>query len=168
MDIRLGGIIYNSLVNGPGMRTVLFMQGCEHKCPGCHNPSSWDMSGGCLFDIDNLINELTSDPLLDGVTISGGEPFMQIEELFYLLKELKVHDINVWVYTGFKYETLKETLPNIFKYIDVLVDGKFIKDLYNKDLNYRGSSNQRVIDVRHSNIWEVTVIEDDCSSIHRT
>ncbi|WP_426348177.1 anaerobic ribonucleoside-triphosphate reductase activating protein [Alloiococcus sp. CFN-8] len=154
--IRLAGILKESLVNGPGMRRVFFSQGCSHDCIGCFNPDTHDFNGGFLWDRDELIKEVLDNPLLKGVTFSGGDPFEQPEAFGYMAENLKKHGVNIWSYTGYTFEYLVENMHKkpyweiMLNSIDVLVDGKFQEELKEDNLKYRGSSNQRIIDVRKS------------------
>lgn len=154
--VRLSGMIYDSLVNGEGMRRVLFSQGCNHKCPGCFNTDTHDFNKGRLFNTETIIKEIISDPLLDGVTFSGGDPFQQAHAFAYIAKELKFHNINIWAYTGYTFEklvtksTVDKDIYEMLHNIDVIVDGRFIQTLFDPSLKYRGSSNQRIIDVKKS------------------
>lgn len=148
--LKIAGIEPSSIVDGPGFRYTVFFQGCSHHCDGCHNPATWDMDGGRTQDIDSLIADIKTNKYLDGVTISGGEPFDQPQGLLELLKRLS--DYNVIVFTGYTFEELmsspdkKECLP----YIYVIVDGRYIKEQRTLTLRFRGSKNQRVIDVKKS------------------
>lgn len=149
MQIRLAGIIENSLNNGTGIRKVIFAQGCKHNCPGCFNPHTHDMFGGELFDIEEIANRCNDDYFIDGVTFSGGDPFEQPEEFSVLAKMIKT---NIWCFTGYTFEQLL-TMDDKFcllKEIDVLVDGKFEINNTDGQHKYRGSSNQRIIDVKKS------------------
>ena len=141
---------FDSIVNGPGIRAVIWFQGCYHNCPMCHNPQTHAINGGKLYDIDEICDKILKDQLIDGVCISGGEPFLQPEKLLKILK--KLNGINVWCYTGFLYETLlnDEKTKEILPLIDVLIDGKFEIDKFDYRLKYKGSSNQRIIDVKKS------------------
>lgn len=149
--IRIAGKVDDSIVDGPGIRYTVFFQGCPHHCPGCHNPETHDFNGGHFEEIDDIINEIKKNPLLLGVTISGGEPFSQKEELLTLVKEIRKTNLNIMVYTGYTFENLinsdnvtKEILSNI----DYLVDGPFILKERDLELIFRGSRNQRYIDVK--------------------
>ena len=151
-EIRLAGICYNTLVNGIGMRRVFFSQGCTHNCKGCFNPETHSFTKGKMFDIDKLVNEVVSDPLLKGVTFSGGDPFQQAPAFLEFAKKLKQHNINIWSYTGYTFKEIlqgTEEQKELLKYVDVLVDGEFKIDL-KTDCKYRGSSNQNIIDVQKS------------------
>ncbi len=151
--IRLAGVVKESIVDGPGIRYVVFTQGCPHNCKGCHNPHTHDFCGGYIEDTDKIYNEITSNPLVKGVTFSGGEPFMQAKELSELADKLKEKNYNIMAYTGFKVEHLLENsnsdngYRDLLENTDILVDGKFELDKKNLLLKFRGSENQRVIDV---------------------
>ena len=151
MEIRLAGLEPESIVDGPGYRFTVFVQGCPHNCPGCHNPQTHDFSGGHLADTDDVIAHLGENPLVRGLTLSGGEPMMQPEPLYLIAKAAKEKGMNVWCYTGFTLDALlKENNPArmaLLHSIDVLVDGRFVQEQKSLSLLYRGSSNQRLIDV---------------------
>lgn len=149
MKIRLAGIIENSLNNGIGIRKVIFAQGCKHNCPGCFNPHTHDMYGGEMFDIQEIANKCNEDYFIDGVTFSGGDPFEQPEAFSELAKLINV---NIWCFTGYTFEQLLN-LPDkicLLKEIDVLVDGRFDTNKTEGEHKYRGSSNQRIINVKES------------------
>lgn len=145
-------ITMDDMLNGDGLRTVLWVAGCDHHCEGCHNPITWDSSGGIPFD-DNakkeLFNNLSKD-YISGITFSGGDPlfFSNIRPITLLAKEIKEKfpDKTIWLYTGYIYEAVQDL--DIMKYIDVLVDGEFVKEQHNPKLLWRGSENQRVIDIQ--------------------
>lgn len=152
-------ILRESIVDGEGIRSVLFVAGCTHKCEGCHNPTSWDINNGKAMSVDEVYEELTSSHYTD-ITLSGGEVFSQAKEILQLLVNIKTRtNKNVWVYTGYKFEDLLNgTISReILNYVDVLIDGPFI--LAQKDLSllYKGSSNQRIINVQDS-LSENTVV----------
>lgn len=155
-EIRLAGIIYESLVNGPGMRRVFFAQGCKHNCKGCFNPETHDFIGGEIKDMDDLIKDTLDNPMIKGVTFSGGDPLEQAEKFAYMAKKFKEKGLNVWSYTGYTYEEILRCKDNrvgwndFINNIDVLVDGEFQIDKKDENLKYRGSSNQRIIDVKES------------------
>ena len=110
MKIRLSGIIPNSLVNGIGMRRVLFSQGCKHYCKGCFNPDTWDFNGGEDRDCDEIIEDIINDPIIHGVTFSGGDPFYQADKFAYIAKRIKKEkpSLDIWCYSGFTFEELKK------------------------------------------------------------
>lgn len=154
--IRIAGVVKESTVDGPGFRYVVFTQGCPHKCEGCHNPETHDLRGGKLVSIQKLVDDINQNPLLKGVTISGGEPFMQGKEVANLISKLDKKRHTVMVYTGFEYEELlahaneENHFLEILQNTDVLIDGKF--DINQKDENvmFRGSRNQRAIEAKNS------------------
>lgn len=154
--VRLSGIAYESLVNGPGLRRVFFAQGCKHNCKGCFNPETHDFEGGEEFDIDSLIEDVKNNPMIKGVTFSGGDPLEQGESFAYMAKRFKEIGLNIWVFTGYKFEYILENLDKIsgwrelIENIDILVDGRFEEALKNDNLKFKGSSNQRIIDVKSS------------------
>lgn len=154
--IRLAGIAYESLVNGPGIRRVFFSQGCRHDCEGCFNPDTHDFTGGEERDMDKLIKDVLDNPFINGVTFSGGDPFERAEEFSYMAKDFQENGKNVWCYTGYTFEYILENLDKrkgwreLINNIDVLVDGKFEIDKKEDGLRFRGSSNQRIIDVKKS------------------
>lgn len=155
-SIRLSGIAYESLVNGPGMRRVFFSQGCKHNCKGCFNPDTHDFNGGEEKDMDELIQDVLGNPMIKGITFSGGDPFERAEEFSYMAKEFKKSNKNIWCYTGYTFEYIIENLESrngwkeLISNIDVLVDGKFDEDKKEDGLKFRGSSNQRIINVKES------------------
>lgn len=138
--MRIAGLLPSSLINGDGIRFVIFTQGCAHHCKGCQNPDTWDFSGGFDISVDDLAERIKGYPLIDGITLSGGDPFYQQEECVELLKLLP--ETNVWVYTGFEYEEVKDT--ELAKMADALVVGPFIQELRCEGKMY-GSSNQKII-----------------------
>lgn len=154
--IRLAGIMNESLVNGPGIRSVLFSQGCVHKCPNCFNESTHSFNGGELKNMDKILEDIKNNPIIKGVTFSGGDPLEQADKFVYLAKEIKKLGLNIWCYTGYEYEYIMEHKNErqgwneLLEYIDVLVDGKFQEENKNSRLKYRGSSNQRIIDIKKS------------------
>lgn len=162
--IRVAGIITDSIVDGPGLRFTIFVQGCPLSCEGCHNPQTQSFDGGTLYSVEELLEKIKSNPLLDGVTFSGGEPLCQAENLLPLAKEIKKMGLNLAIYTGFVFEKLitNKTPKHIFKLLqlaDVLIDGPFIKSLKNIDLKFRGSSNQRILNIKESLIQKRPVLE---------
>lgn len=154
--IRLAGIAYESLVNGPGLRRVFFSQGCNHNCKGCFNPSTHCFSSGELKDIDKLVEDIRENPMLKGVTFSGGDPFEQASNFAEMAVKIKKSGLNIWCYTGYSFEYIvqhiaeQEGWKKLLLNIDVLVDGKFDESKQSEKLKYRGSSNQRIIDVKES------------------
>ncbi len=152
--IRIAGIINESIVDGPGIRLVVFAQGCPHRCQGCHNPQTHPFEGGQLVTIDDILEMVKKNPLLDGVTFSGGEPFSQAKAFARLGHRLKELGMNIMTYTGYSYEYLLEesNLSNGWKELldvsDILVDGRFEIEKKNLLLPFRGSENQRIIDMK--------------------
>ena len=153
MKIRLAASLQpDSIVDGEGIRTVIWTQGCNHHCKGCHNHETWSFDSGYLVDVDSVIKEIDSLTGQDGITLSGGDPFYQVDACTLIAKHCKEKKLNVWCYTGFLYEDLiKDTkMLELLKYIDVLVDGPFVLKERSLDLYFKGSSNQRIIDVPKS------------------
>ena len=153
-ELRIAGLVEESIVDGPGIRFVIFTQGCPHGCMGCHNPQTHDFNGGKNESIDNIVSMIDADPLLKGVTLSGGEPFMQAKKLVKLLNKINNKELNVITYTGFTYEELIAKADEVNGYMellkasDILIDGKFELDKKQEGLKFRGSSNQRSIDIK--------------------
>lgn len=153
MKIKIAGIVQESIVDGPGFRTAIFTQGCPHHCPGCHNPQTHDFDGGTWMETDEIIKPILNNILLDGITLSGGEPFCQAEACAEIARAARKSGLNVWSYSGYTYEQLiagKEEWKMLLSELDVLVDGPFIMDKKTLDARFRGSSNQRLIDVQKS------------------
>ncbi len=153
MEIRLASVLQpDSIVDGEGIRTVIWTQGCAHNCPGCHNPSTHDFKGGFLVDTDEVILELSKLEGQTGITFSGGDPLFQKEACILIARAALKLNLNVWCYTGFRFEDLiKDSKALEFlKYVDVLVDGKFMMEERSLNLDFRGSRNQRIIDVKAS------------------
>lgn len=152
MDLRIIDIIEDTTVDGPGFRTSIYCSGCEHACPGCHNPQSWNFGAGKSMQLEQVMKIILDDPFAD-VTFSGGDPMYQAEGFTELAKAIKQQSSKtIWCYTGFTFETLllRPNTRNLLLYVDVLVDGPYVEALRDEDLLYRGSSNQRLIDVRAS------------------
>jgi anaerobic ribonucleoside-triphosphate reductase activating protein len=155
MKVRIAGLIHESVTDGPGIRSVLFFQGCPHRCLECHNPQTWSFDGGQEFDIQEVVQRFRITPLLSGVTFSGGEPFGQAAAAAEIAREIKTQQVNLWVYTGYTWEELLEKrkqpgFVDLINLADVIVDGPFIKALKTSCLPYRGSANQRIILVKES------------------
>lgn len=159
LTIRIAGIVQDSIVDGQGIRMTIFTQGCPHHCPGCHNAHTHDPQGGREVTVAEIIEQMRSNPLLDGVTFSGGEPFEQIEAVKHIAHEAHRLRLNVWCYTGWTWEQimLDPRKRGLLAYIDVLVDGRFILEQRSLELKWRGSKNQRVIDVSES-LFKNTVV----------
>ncbi len=151
MELRIAGVADDSVVDGDGYRFTIFTQGCPHHCAGCQNPETWDPAGGRTVDTEDLLRDILANPLLDGVTFSGGEPFVQSAPLAALARKLRAHDLTVWAYTGYTLEVLAaQRDPDInalLAALDVLVDGPFLREQRDLTLRFRGSRNQRVIDL---------------------
>ncbi len=148
--LNLAGIAGDSIVDGPGIRTTIFCQGCPHHCPGCQNPETWEFGTGTDTDIDTLLDIIHANPLCHGVTFSGGEPFSQAGELAELARVLKSEGYEVAAYSGYTFEQLQngtDSQKELLETIDVLIDGPFILAEKSLELNFRGSSNQRVLNV---------------------
>ena len=164
MELRVFGTANDSIVDGPGLRFALFVQGCIHNCKGCHNPESHKLDGGTLQDTDEIFEQIQKNPLLDGVTFSGGEPFLQAKALSELAKKIKDKGLNLYVYTGFNFEELlsgansENCWKELLKYTDFLVDGKFEEDKKHYSLLFKGSENQRIIDVQSSMNGKIKVV----------
>lgn len=155
MNVNIAGTIKHSSVNGPGVRYVLFMQGCPHRCEGCQNPETHNPEGGTVMDTEQIIGDILETRFIDGVTLSGGDPFMQPEATLEICRRLREKGIDLWVYTGYLFESIYageigETARKVLDYCDVLVDGKFVKALLSDRTVYRGSSNQRLVDLKKS------------------
>lgn len=152
MKLRIAGITDDSIVDGKGFRLTLFTQGCPHNCPGCHNPKTHSFDGGRETDTEEIIERLNDNPLLDGITFSGGEPFCQPEPLAEIARQAHEMGLNVWTYSGWTFEELinmPEAKP-LLDETDVLVDGPYIEAERTLSAAYRGSKNQRIIDIKKS------------------
>lgn len=147
MKIRVAGLIPESYVDGSGIRFALFMQGCRRRCAGCHNPRAQSLTGGWLFETEDIVAMIRRNPLIDGVTLTGGEPFEQIEAATEIAQAAKKLRLNVWCYTGYRYEDLPRGSETLLKNVDVLVDGEYLESQRDLELQFRGSRNQRIIDV---------------------
>lgn len=152
--MRVAYLAHDSIVDGPGLRFVVFVQGCPHHCPGCHNPRSHDPKGGGEMTLREIIRKMESNPLTDGLTLSGGEPFEQSTECAALAWIAQVNELNVWCYTGYTFEHLRDhgskAQKDLLQRVDVLVDGPYIEAERTLSLPWRGSKNQRLIDVQAS------------------
>lgn len=154
--LRLAGVIRESIVDGPGWRFVVFVQGCPHHCKNCQNPGTWDFDGGYETTVENIMKAVKEDKLLTGVTLSGGEPFTQAKELAVLARKAREAGLDVMSFSGYTYEELVNgaTVDNgwfdLLSELSLLVDGKFIEEQKSLELKFRGSRNQRIIDVRES------------------
>ena len=155
-NLRIAGVVNESIVDGKGIRYTIFVQGCPHHCEGCHNPQTHDFSGGNEITIQQLLKDIQKDPLLSGVTFSGGEPFCQPEALAALGKEIKELGLDITIYSGYTFEELwlmsekNKAIRELLEIADILIDGKFILQQKSLMLKFRGSKNQRIIDVPKS------------------
>ena len=163
MKIRLAADLQSdSIVDGEGIRTVIWTQGCPHHCKGCHNPTTHDFEGGALIEVEEIIEELKVLKGQDGITLSGGDPVCQSEACFEIAHAAHELGLNVWCYTGFTYEEMLRNPKHkkLLEEIDILVDGKFILEKKSYDLYFRGSTNQRIIDVKKSLKRERVVLKE--------
>lgn len=150
--MKISSTIHDSIVDGPGLRYVVFTQGCYHNCEGCHNPSTHDPSGGREIPVQTIVDDMLSNPLTDGLTLSGGEPFLQPDDCAFLAKKAHENGLNVWCYSGYTFEQLLK-MPKIqplLREIDVLIDGLFILEQRSLTDKWRGSTNQRILDIKKS------------------
>ena len=161
VSLRVAGVIEESIVDGPGIRFVLFLQGCRLRCPGCQNPQTWDFDGGTLVPSDEVLARIRENPLVHGVTFSGGEPFEQAEALLPLAKELKAQGYHLMAFSGFTLEQLvqKPECQALLEQLDLLVDGPFIEAQKSLDLRFRGSRNQRILNrpATRENVWKAVL-----------
>jgi len=154
--LRLAGVIRESIVDGPGIRMTVFTQGCPHQCKGCHNEQTWDFSGGYESSTERILEEAQKDPILRGLTFSGGEPFAQAENMAILAKEAKKLGYDIFCYTGYTFEKLYSEFENhpeykeLLSYCDWLVDGPFVLEKRSLMTKFRGSTNQCILDVKKS------------------
>ena len=151
--INIAGVIPESFTDGPGIRYTIFTQGCRHHCKNCHNPETWDFNAGKTVDIQSIYNDILENPMLDGITFSGGDPLYQPESCANLAKMIKENtDLNIWLYTGFTFDEVVNNpdYEEILKYLDVIVDGMYDEQCRSLHLRFRGSSNQRIINVPES------------------
>ncbi len=154
--IRLYGLVADSIVDGPGYRVSVFTQGCPHHCPGCHNPESHAPEGGTLWTLNDVEKKFTGNPLLTGITLSGGEPFAQAGACAELARRARAKGLTVWTYTGYLYEQLLDKaladadVRELLAQTDVLVDGPFVLALRSLELEFCGSRNQRLIDLNRT------------------
>ena len=151
--VMLAGIVQNSIVDGPGIRMTVFTQGCQHRCPGCHNPQTHPFEGGEPASVEQLIEKVETDRLLGGVTLSGGEPFCQAAPLARFAQYCKERGLETAAYSGYTFEELLELsredagILALLRQLDILIDGRFEQDKKSYELRFRGSSNQRTVDV---------------------
>ena len=151
--LRIAGIMRESIVDGPGIRFAVFCQGCPHDCPDCHNPETHDFNGGTEVSIEKILKAIDENPMLKGVTFSGGEPTCQAEGFLTLAKAVKARGLDITVFSGYTYEQLMQRaeeepeLARLLELTDLLIDGPFVKAKKDLTLQFRGSSNQRLIDM---------------------
>lgn len=155
--MRVLDIIGGTSVDGPGLRTSIYFAGCTHHCPECHNPESWDMMGGTEMTVDDVMARIEEEDF--DVTFTGGDPLMQVERLIELAERVRAAGKKIWCYTGFRYEdiALDKRLSRILPYLEVLVDGPFLIARRDVKLLFRGSSNQRLIDVQNSTLGNIVL-----------
>ena len=152
-SIRIAGVVRESIVDGPGIRFTIFSQGCPHNCAGCHNEATHDFSGGYDCSIEKILCEIDKDPLLSGVTFSGGEPMCQPEGFYALAKKIKQRSLDIVIFSGYTYEELlqmekeRPALGGLLSLADYLIDGRFVLAERDLTLRFRGSRNQRFIDL---------------------
>ena len=165
--LKIAGIIRESIVDGPGIRFVVFAQGCSHRCPGCHNPQTHDPEGGNWITTDRILEEVAKNPILKGVTFSGGEPFEQPKAMAELAKGVKEMGLDLISYSGYTFEELLEMAEEdkdiryIIEQCRMIIDGRFIEEQKTLALPFRGSTNQRLVDVQASlEAGEVVVFSD--------
>ncbi|MCY6484984.1 anaerobic ribonucleoside-triphosphate reductase activating protein [Clostridium aestuarii] len=155
MKLQVAGFLDNSMVNGKGLRSVIFVSGCNHNCEGCHNKEMQAFDYGDKVEINEIMDRIKHNiPLIKGVTFSGGEPFEQAKALIFLAQNIKEQGLSLWCYTGYTFDKMLGSKDNdkleLLKYVDVIVDGRFEKNLTENAPKYAGSSNQRVINVQKS------------------
>lgn len=164
MDIQIAGFSKGSIVDGKGIRYTIFMQGCPHNCTGCHNPETHDISGGQTMSTEDINNDLARQRMFTGITLSGGDPFMQPLEAKELADKCHALNKNVWCYTGYVYENIIDhgsaEMNALLDSIDVLVDGRFDMSCRTLSDAFKGSSNQRIIDVPQSRLTKKIVLLD--------
>ena len=167
MRISLSGVTGDSIVDGPGLRLTIFTQGCLHHCPGCHNPQTHDPEGGSWADTEDILAAAAENPLLDGITLSGGDHFLQPVPCLALAEGAHKIGLNVWTYTGYTWEALLEENDAeklaLLKETDVLVDGPFLLAERSLELRFCGSRNQRLIDVKKSLAEDKVVLWEEPS-----
>ena len=152
VTLRVAGMIEESIVDGPGLRFVLFLQGCHMHCPGCQNPQTWDFEGGTPVVAQDILSRIQGDPLVHGITFSGGEPFEQAEALVPLAAELKLRGYHLMAFSGYTFEQLvqKPECRGLLSLLDLLVDGPFLEEQKSLELRFRGSRNQRILNMEAS------------------
>jgi len=165
-ELRIAGVVRESIVDGPGIRFVVFCQGCPHRCEDCHNPETHDFKGGYMCSFEKILNAIDQNPLLAGVTFSGGEPMCQAEAFYNLGLEIKKRNLNILVFSGYTYEELQEKsekepyVGKLLELVDYLVDGKYEKAQRDLTLRFRGSSNQRFINLVKTREEGTIIVEE--------
>ena len=153
-SLKIAGIIRESITDGPGIRFVVFSQGCPHHCEGCHNMETWSFEGGNEVSIDKILEAIDENGLINGVTFSGGEPFAQPEGFLKLAREIRKRNLGLMIYTGYLFEDLvamaDDNINELIHLADYIVDGPFVLEKRDISLKFRGSSNQRIIDVKET------------------
>lgn len=170
-SLRLAGIVRESIVDGPGIRFAVFCQGCPHGCPGCHNPETHDFNGGSECSISRLMEEIDKNPLISGVTFSGGEPLCQPEAFAAMAEQIKSRGLSLTVFSGYTYEQIMDmsetdmAVKQLLEFTDILIDGPFVKEKRDLTLQFRGSRNQRIIDMNETRKagYPVLWAPDQCS-----
>jgi len=166
--MKIAGLVHDSIVDGPGLRFVVFVQGCSIRCKDCHNKNTWDIDGGADVSVDYVINDMLSNPLTDGLTISGGEPFEQAADCIGLAAAARQNGLSVWIFSGKTFEELledaseKSEVKKLLTLTDVLIDGRYVASERTLALKWRGSKNQRVIDVQKSLKTGNEELYDEC------
>ena len=163
ITLRVAGIIEESIVDGPGLRFVLFLQGCRMHCKGCQNPQTWDFEGGTLVSAQEILERMQGDPLVHGITFSGGEPFEQAEAPAPLAAELKRRGYHLMAFSGYTFEQLlqKDGCRELLSLLDLLVDGPFVEEQKSLELRFRGSRNQRILNMAASREAGWTAVLDE-------
>jgi anaerobic ribonucleoside-triphosphate reductase activating protein len=158
MKIRLASpLIVDSIVDGVGLRTTIFVQGCGRHCPGCHNQKTWAMEGGEEYEVAEIKKQIAEVKGQDGITLSGGEPFLQAESLIEIAKYARTLGLGVWAFSGFLVEELQmgtKGQRELLRYVDILVDGPFILAERSLDLGFKGSRNQRTLRLKDGEVVE--------------
>ena len=154
MKVQIAALMNDSIVDGPGLRYAIYVQGCPHRCKGCHNPQTHPFDGGTEMDTEDIWNEIEENPLLSGITLSGGDPLCQPKPMAEIAKKAKESGLSVWCYTGYFFEDLikdqDDDVMALLRYTDVLVDAPFVLEERTLELPFRGSKNQRLVDVPRS------------------
>ena len=166
--IRIAGVVRESFVDGPGIRFTVFCQGCPHHCVGCHNPATHDFNGGYECEIEKILDAVEKNPMLDGITFSGGEPLCQPEAFLELAREIRSRfpQLNIVIFTGYTYEELQQmwdghpTLKELLDLTDYLIDGRYMEKQRDLTLQFRGSQNQRIIDMNATREAGIVVLSE--------